>query len=160
MYKLKSAQKNQIYHTSQFAVLSFTFQTQIKNSEWLHTVSKLRFSNSFSFSSQLLCYHYLTFFKIRELKFMLMFLKIELQLIYNVVLVLDVQQNDSVIHTYVTIFLRFFFLIGCYKILSIFPCTIQQVLVGYLFYIQQCVYVNPELPLFNFGSLFRRRNME
>ena len=42
-------------------------------------------------------------------------------------------------------FLRFFSFIGYYKILSRVPCAIQQVLVGYLFYIQQCVYVNPNL---------------
>ena len=32
-------------------------------------------------------------------------------------------------------FFRFFSLISYYKILSIVPCAIQQVLVGYLFYI-------------------------
>ena len=42
-------------------------------------------------------------------------------------------------------FFRFFSRIGYYRILSRVPCAIQQVLVDYLFYIQQCVYVNPKL---------------
>ena len=39
-------------------------------------------------------------------------------------------------------FFRYFSHIGYYRILSRVPCAIQQVLVDYLFYIQQCVYVN------------------
>ena len=47
------------------------------------------------------------------------------------------------INTYVYIFfLRFFSIIGYYKILIIVPCAIQQVLAGYLFYIEQCEYFN------------------
>ena len=54
------------------------------------------------------------------------FKKIELQLIYNIMLVSSVQDRDSVIHTYVSpFFFRFFSLIGYYKILSIVPCAIQ-----------------------------------
>ena len=45
-------------------------------------------------------------------------------------------------------FSRFFSLIGYYKILGIVPCAIQQVLVVHLFYIQQCVYVNPKFPIY------------
>ena len=57
-------------------------------------------------------------------------------MIYSVVLVSSVQQSDSVIHMYIYIFsFRFFSLIGYYKILSVVPCAIQWVLVGYLFYI-------------------------
>ena len=66
-------------------------------------------------------------------------LKIEIQLIYNVVLISGIQQSDSVIHTYIYIyifFFRFFSIIGYYKILSIVPCAIQLVIVGYRFYIQ------------------------
>ena len=48
------------------------------------------------------------------------------------------------IHIYI-FFFRFFSLIDYYNILSIVPCAIEQVLVGYIFYIQQCVYVNPNL---------------
>ena len=44
--------------------------------------------------------------------------------------------------------LRFFSILGYYKILSIVPCVIQQVLVVYLFCIQQCVYVNPKLLIY------------
>ena len=83
------------------------------------------------------------------LKFIL-FIKnfIEVQLIYNVVLVSGVQQSDSVIctcmcvyiythththtHTHISFCFRFFSHIDYYKILSIVPCAI---LVGYLFFI-------------------------
>ena len=44
-------------------------------------------------------------------------------------------------------FFRFLTHVGYYRILSRVPCAIQQVLVGYLFYIQQCIYVNPNLPI-------------
>ena len=51
---------------------------------------------------------------------------IEVQLIYNVVLVSCVQQSDSDISTSLSIFFpRFFSLIGYYKILSIVTCAIQ-----------------------------------
>ena len=52
----------------------------------------------------------------------------------------------------------FFSIIVYYKILNTVLCTIQQVLVAYLFYIEQCVYVNPNLliysslPPFPFGN--------
>ena len=47
------------------------------------------------------------------------------------------------INTYVYIFfLRFFSIIGYYKILIIVPCAIQQVLAVYLFYIEQFEYFN------------------
>ena len=45
---------------------------------------------------------------------------IEIQLIYNVVLVLDVQQDDLVL-----VFFRFFSSVDCYKILSIVPGALQ-----------------------------------
>ena len=98
------------------------------------------------------------------------FLIIEVQLIDNVVLVSGVQQSEIYIyihthiythtdihtytHTYMhtyththtyNFFFRFFSLIGQYKILSIVSCAIRQVLVGYLPYVQLCVYVNPIL---------------
>ena len=57
-------------------------------------------------------------------------------------------------HIYIYIFFfRFFSIIGYYKILSIVPCAIKQVFVGYLFHIQQCVYVNPK-PLIYPSPLF------
>ena len=45
------------------------------------------------------------------------------------------------IYIYIYIYFRFFSPIGYYKILSTFPCAIQQVSDGYLFIIQQCVYI-------------------
>ena len=48
---------------------------------------------------------------------------IAIELIYNVALVSGVQQSDSVL--YISVFFRFFSLIGSYKILSIVPCAIQ-----------------------------------
>ena len=51
---------------------------------------------------------------------------IEVQLIYNVVLVSCVQKSDSDTSTSIYIFFpRFFSLIGYYKILSIVTCAIQ-----------------------------------
>ena len=45
---------------------------------------------------------------------------IKVQLIYNVVLVSDVQRSDSVTHMYIyTFFFRFFSIISYYQILSI-----------------------------------------
>ena len=57
--------------------------------------------------------------------------------------------SESVIHVHIYIhyFFRFFFHIGHYRVLSRVPCAIQQVVISYLFYIQQCVYVNPSLPI-------------
>ena len=37
--------------------------------------------------------------------------------------------------------------LGHHRGLNRFPYGIQQVLISYLFYIQQCVYVNPNLPI-------------
>ena len=59
-------------------------------------------------------------------------------MVYNIVLVSCVQQSDSVNHIYVYTYIHSFFtfssVIGYYKILSIVPCAIQSVVVGYLFY--------------------------
>lgn len=56
---------------------------------------------------------------------------IEVQLLYNVVLISRVQHSDSVIHTHTQIFfLRFFSIVAYYEILDVVPCAIQQVLVG------------------------------
>ena len=49
--------------------------------------------------------------------------KIEVQLIYNVVLVPGVQQSDSVIYT--ILFFIFFYMMIYYRILNIVPCAIQ-----------------------------------
>ena len=68
----------------------------------------------------------------REDKFKAEFLKPEVWLIYNVVLVSSVQQRDSVIR------ITYSFFIVYYRILNLIPCAIQQVLVVYLFYIFTC----------------------
>ena len=75
-------------------------------------------------------------------------------LIYNVVLVTGVQKSESVIYIYIyPLFFRFFSYTGHYRVLSRVPCAIQQVLISYLFYIQQYVYVNPNLSIYPFPSL-------
>ena len=66
----------------------------------------------------------------------------------------QVYSSDSVIHTHIYIFFfRFFSIIRYYNILSIVPCAIQQVLISYVFYIQYCVYVNPNLQIYPFPPL-------
>ena len=74
---------------------------------------------------------------------------IEVQLIYHVVLVSGVQQSDSVIYIIYLFVFRLLSLIGCYKILNIILHAIQQVLVGYLFYRQQCVSVNRKFLIYS-----------
>ena len=66
---------------------------------------------------------------------------IGVQQTYNVVLVSEVQQRNQ-LYIYPFLF-RFFSHIDYYSVLSSFPYAIQQVLITYLFYIWQCVYVNP-----------------
>ena len=80
---------------------------------------------------------------IEETAFFSLIFFIEVQLIYNVVLTSNVQQKNIYIS-----FFRLFSIIGYHKILSRVPCIIQQVLVVYLFYIQQCLYVNPKLLIY------------
>ena len=43
---------------------------------------------------------------------------------------------------------RFFSCVGRYKALCRPPCAVLQVLIRYLFYMVQCVYVNPSLPIY------------
>ena len=60
------------------------------------------------------------------------------------------QVYSKVVRFYIYMYLfffKFFSHLGYYRILSRVPCAIQQVLVGYLFEIQQCVHVNPNLPI-------------
>ena len=54
--------------------------------------------------------------------------------------------NQLYIYVY-PLFFRFFSHVGNYRALSRVPCAIQQVLISCLFYIQQCVYVTPSLPI-------------
>ena len=57
--------------------------------------------------------------------------------------------NQLYIYIYLLFFFyRFFSRIDHYRGLSRVPCTIQQVLISYLFYILQCVYVSPNLPIY------------
>ena len=61
------------------------------------------------------------------------------------------QVYSKVIQLYIYIcsfFFRFFTHIGYYRVLSRVPCAVQQVLAGYLFYIWQCVWVNPKLLIY------------
>ena len=59
------------------------------------------------------------------------FLKIKVQLIYNIVLVSGVQQSDSVIH----VFFRLFSIIGYYKTLNTVPVLYSKSLLFiYLMY--------------------------
>ena len=53
--------------------------------------------------------------------------------------------NQLYIHMYSLLF-RSYFSIGHYRVLSRVPCVIKWVPNGYIFDIQQCVYVNPNLP--------------
>lgn len=61
--------------------------------------------------------------------------KIEVQSMYNVVLILDVQQSDSVIHIYVyPQFSTFFPITGYYRISNVAPSAIQQFFIVYFLY--------------------------
>ena len=60
---------------------------------------------------------------------------LEVKLIYNVVLVSGVQQNDSLTHTS-SLFI-FFSIMVYYRILKIVPSVIQQDLVAYPLYVYQ-----------------------
>ena len=82
--------------------------------------------------------------------------KIEVQLIYNIVLASGMQQSDSVICVCIgsELFFRFFSYMGYYKMLSIPPSVVH-------FFMQQCVFVNPKFLIypsthcpspFSFGS--------
>ena len=73
------------------------------------------------------------------------FFLIKLQLIYNIMLVSGVQHKDSLIHIEIFFFRMFYRL---FKILSRGLSAVQQVLVGYPFYIQQCVSANLKLLIY------------
>ena len=77
----------------------------------------------------------------------LLLIFIGVQLIYTVVLVSGYSKvNQLYIYRY-PLFFRFFSSLSHYRVLSRVPCAIQKV-ISYLFYIQQCVYVNPNLPIY------------
>ena len=60
---------------------------------------------------------------------------IGVQLIYNVVLLSDVQPSDSNVFVYIYSFSDFFPIVVYYKIVNIVPCAIH-VLVVYLFHVE------------------------
>lgn len=64
--------------------------------------------------------------------FFLIIIYFEVRLIYNVVLVSGIQQNDHYTYMYL-FFFRLFSFIGYYRILTV-PSAIQQVLAGYLLF--------------------------
>ena len=60
----------------------------------------------------------------REARNSLYLFIIEVELIYNVVLLSAVQQSDSVIHTYTFIFISFSIMVY-HRLLNIVPCAVQ-----------------------------------
>ena len=67
---------------------------------------------------------------------------------YNVVLVSDVQQSEESVICYL-LFFQTSFPLDHHGALNRVPCHIQQVLISYLFYTQQCIYVNSNLPIYS-----------
>ena len=73
---------------------------------------------------------------------------IEVQLIYKVVIISTVQQNDSVIHVHTSILFQILFPHRLSQnIWQSSLCYIQQVLIGQSFHIPQCVHANPKPPI-------------
>ena len=71
---------------------------------------------------------------------------IGVELIYNIVLVSVYSEVSQLhIHIYPLLFFGFFPHIGHYRAFSRVPCARQQFLFSFLFYLGQCVYVNPNL---------------
>ena len=56
--------------------------------------------------------------------------------------------NELYIYVYLLSF-RFFPCLSHYRVSSRILCAIKQVLISYPFYIQNCVYVNPTLPIYS-----------
>ena len=105
-----------------------------RDSQWLFSYAYNRYSLCCVVILSFLC----SFFSIDVILFLVIFFLIEIWLIYNVTLVSGVQQSDSVIYIF---FFRLFSIIGYYEILNTVPCALRQVLVGFLFYIQQWVFL-------------------
>ena len=71
---------------------------------------------------------------------------IGVQLLYSAVCFCCAAKVNQ-LHTCIyPLFFRFPSHLGHHGALSRVPCSIQQVLISYLFYTQQCMYVNPSLP--------------
>lgn len=62
-------------------------------------------------------------------------------------LLLDSEMNQLYVHMCLLCF-RFFSHVGHFRVSCRVPCAILQVLITYLFYLQQCVYVDPGLPIY------------
>ena len=67
----------------------------------------------------------MNFFFLYSTYFKNLFIFIEVQLIYSVMLIWEVQQVDSVLYIYIYIFFLIFFSIMVYHILNIVLCAIQ-----------------------------------
>ena len=73
---------------------------------------------------------------------------IGVQLICNVVQFQIYSNMNQLCTCTYALFFRFFSHTHHCRVLGRVPCAIQQILIVYLFYIQQHVYVNPNLPLY------------
>ena len=73
--------------------------------------------------------------------------KTGVQLLHTAVSVSAVQQSQSALFIHIYLFWGFLSHLGHHRALSRVPCAKQQVLISYLFYIQQCIYVSPNLPI-------------
>ena len=73
---------------------------------------------------------------------------IEVQLIYNVVLVSGVQHSESAICTHMAPLYQFLFLYRSLLSTVLVLCSKSLLVIYFLFYIQQCVYVDPSLPIY------------
>ena len=73
--------------------------------------------------------------------------KTGVQLLHTAVSVSAVQQSQSALFIHTYLFWGFLSHLGHHRALSRVPCAKQQVLISYLFYIQWCIYVSPNLPI-------------
>ena len=72
---------------------------------------------------------------------------IGVQLLYTAVSVSAVQQSESAVCIHISCIFKFSSHLGHQRAPSRVPCAVQQVLISYVFYTQQCIYVNPNLPI-------------
>ena len=84
---------------------------------------------------------YSSFFSLKEKK------KTGLQLLHTAGSVSAVQQSQSALCIQIYLFWGFLSHLGHHRAPSRVPCAKQQVLISYIFYIQQCIYVSPNLPV-------------
>ena len=102
-----------------------------------------------------LLFHLVIYFKhIFILLFFIILFFIDIQLVYNVVLVTGVQQEQSDSVTQISIFLRFFTLIGYCEILSYFPVAYSRSLLVICFIYGSEYMLIPNFPFSNRKSVF------